>query len=111
MNDSLSLPNLLVAFEAGLELALDEIADALLLPADTLAIGELLLLGAGVVHRRFPGHFEREAVAVLGGLERGRILAGDVAGDRHGFVSQLRDRDRIIHQADRGGGPAVEAAP
>src|SRR5689334_25127618 len=76
--------DVLVSAQPRLELAGHEIADALLLPVAGGLLGdELVFLGVGVAHRRLPGHFEREAVAVLGCLESARILAGDVLRDRH----------------------------
>src|SRR5204862_2503751 len=84
----------------GLALAGDEVADTLLEPAALLRDVHLVLLGEGVVHRRLPAHFEREAIAVLGRLERGRILAGDLLRERHGLALQICKRHGEIDEAN-----------
>src|SRR5262245_57512339 len=106
----LLLLDLLVALQPRLEFSLDEVAHAGVLPTDALPVLQFLFLGAGVVHRRFPGHFEREAVAFLGGAQRRRVLTADVARDRHGLVLEARERHRVVDEAHTGGGLAVETA-
>src|SRR5438477_11260257 len=73
-------------------LALLEFADALLEPPALLGHEELVLLRVGVVHRRLPGHLEREAVALLRRPERRGILAGELPGEHHGFLLAPRER-------------------
>src|SRR2546429_2983583 len=92
-------------------LALHEFADALLEPAALLGHEELVLLRIGVVHRRLPGHLEREAIALLRRPQRRSILAGDFPSERHGFLLQPRERHGEIDEADARRLLAVERPP
>ena len=82
----------LMPLQAGLELTLDEIPHAFLLPADALAMLQFFLFGVGVIHGGFPGHFQREAIGFLGGAQRRWVLAGDLARDLQCFFAQLCGR-------------------